>query len=79
MTYVINDAHIYENQIPGIEEQLRRRDEKLAKDGELFKAPKLYLNPRINDFFDFDNSKELKDIHLIDYKHQGRIRMPVTE
>jgi thymidylate synthase len=79
MTYVINDAHIYENQIPGIEEQLRRRDEKIEKDGELFKAPALYINPDIHDFFKFDNSKELKDIQLIDYKHQGRIIMPVTE
>ena len=79
MTYIINDAHIYENQIPGIEEQLRRRDEKLKKDGALFKAPKLYINPEITDFFKFDNSKELKDIQLIDYKHQGRIMMPVTE
>lgn len=79
MTYVINDAHIYENQIPGIEGQLRRRDEKIQKDGELFKAPSLYINPEINDFFKFDNSKELKDIQLIGYKHQGRIVMPVTE
>ena len=79
LTYVINDAHIYENQIPGIEEQLRRRDEKIKKDGELFKAPALYVNPDIHDFFKFDNSKELKDIQLIDYKHQGRINMPVTE
>lgn len=79
MTYVINDAHIYENQIPGIKEQLRRRDEKIKKDGALFKAPKLHLNPQITDFFKFDNSKELKDIQLIDYKHQGRIVMPVTE
>ena len=79
MTYVINDAHIYENQIPGIEEQLRRRDEKIQKDGELYKAPKLYINPEIDDFFKFDNSKDLKDIQLIDYNHQGRIAMPVTE
>ena len=79
MTYVINDAHIYENQIAGIKEQLRRRDEKLTKDGELFKAPRLFVNPEIKDFFKFDNSKELKDIQLIDYKHQGRIMMPVTE
>lgn len=79
MTYVINDAHIYENQIEGIEEQLRRRDEKLAKDGELFPAPKLWLNPKVKDFFKFDSSKELRDIKLIDYQHQGRIAMPVTE
>ena len=79
MTYVINDAHIYENQIEGIKEQIRRRDEKLAKDGELFPAPKLWINPEVTDFFKIDNSKELIDIRLEDYQHQGRIKMSVTE
>ena len=79
MTYVINNAHIYENQVEGIREQIRRRDEKLAKDGKLFDAPKLYINPEIKDFFKFDSSKELKDIKLENYEHQGRISMPVTE
>lgn len=79
MTYVINDAHIYENQIEGIKEQLRRRDEKIETDGGLFPAPKLWINSEIKDFFKFDNSKELKDIKLVDYQHQGRIIMPVTE
>lgn len=78
-TYVINNAHIYENQIEGISEQLKRRDEKIATDGKLFDAPKLWINPEIDDFFKFDNSKELKDIKLIDYEHQGKIVMPVTE
>lgn len=79
MTYVINDAHIYENQIEGIEEQLRRRDEKLKMDGELFEAPELWINPEITDFYKFDNSKDLTDIKLLNYQHQGRIAMPVTE
>lgn len=79
MTYVINDAHIYENQIEGIKEQLKRRDEKMETDGGLFPAPKLWINSEIKDFFKFDNSKELKDIKLVDYQHQGRIIMPVTE
>lgn len=79
MTYIINDAHIYENQVDGIKEQLRRRDEKLKKDGKLYPAPKLWINPGITDFFKFDNSKELKDIKLENYQHQGRIKMPVTE
>ena len=78
-TYVINNAHIYENQIDGIKEQLARRDEKIAKDGKLFDAPKLWINPEIKDFFAFDNSKELKDIKLEGYEHQGKISMPVTE
>lgn len=79
MTFTINDAHIYENQIEGIEEQLRRRDEKLKQDGKLYDAPKLWINPDITDFFKYDNSKELKDIQLVDYQHQGKIKMPVTE
>lgn len=78
-TYVINNAHIYENQIEGIKEQLARRDEKIAKDGKLFDAPKLWINPEITDFFAFDNSKELKDIKLEGYEHQGKLRMPVTQ
>jgi thymidylate synthase len=78
MTYVINDAHIYENQIEGIKEQIRRREEKMAKDGKLFEAPKLWVNPKVKDFFKFDNSKELLDIRLEGYEHQGKIAMPVA-
>lgn len=79
MTYVINDAHIYENQVDGIKEQIKRAEEKLAKDGKLFEAPKLWINPKIKDFFKFDNSQELLDIRLEKYQHQGKIIMPVTE
>ncbi len=78
MTFVSNDAHIYENQIDGIREQLKRRDEKLAADGKLFDAPKLWINPDVKDFFEFDNSKELLDIRLENYEHQGKISMPVS-
>lgn len=79
MTFVTNDAHIYENQIEGIKEQIARRDAKLAKDGKLDAAPTLWINPEVRDFFEIDNSKELKDIRLDGYEHLGRIRMPVTE
>lgn len=71
LTFSINNAHIYVDQFDGIREQLKRRDECLP-------APKLWLNPEIKDFFDFDNSKELKDVKLIDYKHLGKISMPVS-
>jgi thymidylate synthase len=71
MTWVINDTHIYENQIEGIKEQLTRYD-------EAFQAPKLWINPDIKDFFEFDNSKELKDIKLVDYQHLSKISMPVS-
>lgn len=67
----IGSAHIYVNQIEGIELQLSRRDE--AKP-----APKLWINPEVTDFFKFDSSKELKDIKLIGYEHLGKISMPVS-
>ena len=77
-TFITNDAHIYENQIDGIREQIARYDQAI-KNGTLPKAPKLWLNPEINDFYKFDNSRELKDIKLENYENLGVIKMPVTE
>ena len=70
MTYVINNAHIYANQVEGIKEQMSR---------PAHPAPTLWLNPEIKNFADFDNSKDLKDIRLENYEHSGVIKMPVTE
>lgn len=70
----IKDAHIYINQIDGIKEQLKRFEEK----GSL-PAPKLWLNPEVKDFYDFDSSKELKDVKLLDYQHFGKIVFPITQ
>ena len=78
MTFITNDAHIYENQIEGIKEQIARYDQAVGE-GTLPKAPKLWLNPEIKEFKDFDNSKELKDMKLERYEHLGVIKMPVTE
>ena len=78
LTFITNDAHIYENQIDGIREQISRYD-KAIKDGTLPSAPKLWLNPDITDFHSFDNSRELKDIKLENYENLGVIKMPVTE
>ncbi len=77
-TFVTNDAHIYENQIDGIKEQIKKYDEAKAS-GTLPSAPKLVINPDIKEFKDFDNSRALKDIHLENYQNLGRIIMPVTE
>ena len=77
-TFITNDAHIYENQIGGIREQIKRYDSAVA-DHTLPTAPKLWLNPKIHDFYDFDNSRELKDIRLEGYEHLGILKMPVTE
>ncbi|NLC66729.1 MAG: thymidylate synthase [Clostridium sp.] len=65
-THVINNAHIYENQIEGMKEQLER--------GEAPKAPKLWINEKIDNFYDFT----IDDIKLIDYNHLGRIKMEVS-
>lgn len=77
-TFITNDAHIYENQIDGIREQIARYDE-AVKNGALPKAPTLWINPEIKNFADFDSSRELKDIKLENYENLGTISMPVTE
>ena len=74
INYSIKDAHIYVNQVDGIKEQIAR----FEKDGD-YEAPKLWINPEIKEFKDFDNSKELKDIKIIDYKHMGPIKFPLAK
>ena len=69
----IKDAHIYENQIYGIKEQIERFDKK----GHL-KAPTLWINPEIDDFFKFDNSKDLKDIRIENYEDMGPIHFDIA-
>ena len=70
----IKDPHIYVNQVDGIKEQIRR-----GKELEDLPAPKLWLNPEIKDFYDFDNSTDLKGIKVIDYKHHGKISFPIAQ
>lgn len=70
----IKDAHIYVNQIDGIKEQIKRFDEQ----GDL-PAPELWLNPEVKDFFEFDNSRDCKDVKLINYKHMGKIAFPISQ
>jgi thymidylate synthase len=70
----IKNAHIYVNQVEGIKEQIRRYEEL----GD-FPAPELWINPEITDFFEFDNSKELKDIKVKNYQHHGKIEMPIAQ
>ena len=70
----IKDAHIYVNQIETVREQIRRFDE----NGSL-PAPKLWLNPEVTDFFDFDSSRDCKDVKLIDYKHMGKLVFPIAQ
>lgn len=44
LVHVISDAHIYDRHIPIVEEILRNKH---------FNAPKLTINPRISNFYDF--------------------------
>ena len=41
--------------------------------------PEMWLNPEIDDFFKFDNSKELKDVKVLNYKHMGKIEFPIAQ
>lgn len=77
-TFITNDAHIYQNQVNGIREQITRYDE-AVENHTLPPAPTLWINPEITDFHAFDSSKELKDIKLENYKNLGAIKMPITE
>ena len=74
LDWSIKDAHVYVNQIDPIKEQLRRFDE----NGSL-PAPKLWLNPEVTDFFQFDNSKDLPDVKLIGYEHMGKLAFPIAQ
>lgn len=121
MTFMINNAHIYVNQIDKMKEQLARwdkynemknwsmdklirrqlelnnylemnkdflnDDDKAKLDTELriidiilnSSTPDLWLNPDVDDFFGFDNSKELKDSKIKGYKHMGKLPMPIAQ
>lgn len=74
LDWSIKDAHIYVNQVDGIKEQIHRFDTL----GD-FPAPELWLNPEVKDFYDFDNSKDCKDIKILNYKHHGPIRFPIAQ
>ena len=65
LTHVINNAHIYENQVDAIKLQMKRKD---------YLAPCLKLNQYIIDFYDF----KIGDINLIDYKYHPKIKMTVA-
>ena len=66
-THIINNAHIYDNQLEGMKLQLTRKD-------NTYKSPTLWLNPDIDDFYKFT----IDDIKLIDYIHHPEIKMEVS-
>lgn len=74
ISWSIKDAHIYVNQIEGIKEQILR-----GETLEDLEAPELWINEEIDDFFEFDNSRDLKDIKIRKYKHHGKINFPLAQ
>ena len=74
MYWSIKDAHIYVNQIDGIKEQINRY-ETLGD----YEAPELWLNPEVRNFFDFDNSANLTDVKVKNYKHHGPIKFKIAQ
>ena len=74
LDWSIKDAHIYVNQIDGIKEQIRRMDEL----GD-YNAPELWLNPDVKNFYDYDNSRDCKDVKVLNYKHHGKIKFPISK
>ena len=41
--------------------------------------PYLWVNPEIKDFYEYDNSRDLKDIKVKEYKHMGKIKFPIAQ
>ena len=74
MYWSIKDAHIYVNQVEGIKEQINRYD--TLPD---LPAPELWINPEVRDFFEIDNSKDIKDIKVLKYQHHGKISFPIAQ
>lgn len=67
MYYEMGDVHIYEEHLEQIKEMIKRRENALP-------APKLWLNPEVKNFYDFDNSIGLEDIRLEGYEHLGVLK-----
>lgn len=63
------------------EEYLRKLDSERRMIDMIFNptTPELWLNPEIKDFFDFDNSRELKDSKIKKYKHMGKLPIPIAQ
>lgn len=96
LTHVINNAHIYTNQIEGMHMQFANCSKQLEAYFDYDKFSKTYpdieekdykkineinnckptlkINREIKNFYDFT----IDDIELEDYKHMGKIPMPVS-
>ena len=65
LTVCVSNAHIYENHIEQIKQQL---------EAPMYEPPKFWINPDITNFYDFTAD----DVKLIDYKHGDKIKAEVA-
>lgn len=63
--HVLGDAHIYQNHIPQVKEQLNR---------EPYPLPTLWMNPKVRDIFEFT----INDFRLENYQHHGQLTAPMA-
>lgn len=68
MHSVVN-SHIYENQLPSVEEQLERLP---------YNAPKLTINPDIKTLEDVETWVTVDDFVVDNYQHHPAINYPFT-
>lgn len=66
-THVINNAHIYENHVEALREQLARRDQEKP-------APTFVMNEAVQDFYKIIPD----DVRLEGYEHLGKLSMEVA-
>ena len=75
-----------------IKEKKSKKEDKKSKEYELLDTeeriadivlnpskPELILDKSITDFYDFDNSKDIKHVLVKNYKHMGKISFPVSQ
>lgn len=65
LIHVISDAHIYDRHIPQVKELLDREE---------YPAPQFWINPDIDNFYDFT----VDDFKLIDYKKGKQIKIEIA-
>lgn len=74
MRWSINEPHIYIDQIDGINLQLGR--EKSFLD---YPAPQIEIDKSVRELEQFDNSRELKHVKILNYRHHGPIPFNVSK
>lgn len=82
--FLNNTAHRIEKQLknPKLDPKIREgliEEQKIVDLVLNPSKPELWLNPEINDFFQFDNSSALKDIKVKKYKHLGKIPFDIAQ